>query len=299
MYTDSAYWHNSLLDFKDKKHPLFVGSCGTYHRYTRTKLPTHRPKGRLDFQLLYIASGKAHFYFDGIEEIVTAGNMVLYRPREEQRYYYYGVDHTEVYWVHFTGNNVTNILRSYGFKDQKHVIHTGISLDYKRLYLQMIQELKLCKPDYEEVLVHYLQLLFIMIHRLDGSHPKKKSQFLMDEMNDAVKYFHENYNKPIRIEEYAGKRGMSVSWFIRNFREYTGSTPTQYILSLRISNAQSLLENTSCNITEIAEIVGYDNPLYFSRLFKKQSGMSPSEFRRQLRISDESDETDETNETDE
>ena len=92
---------------------------------------------------------------------------------------------------------------------------------------------------------------------------------------------------------------MSVSWFIRNFREYTGSTPTQYILSLRISNAQSLLENTSCNITEIAEIVGYDNPLYFSRLFKKQSGMSPSAFRRQLRISDESDETDETNETDE
>lgn len=290
---DSAYWHNSLLDFKDRKHPLFVGSCGTYHLYSKTKLPTHRPKGRLDFQLLYIASGKAHFYFNGTEEIVTAGNMVLYRPREEQRYYYYGIDHTEVYWVHFTGNNVTNILRSYGFKDQKHVIHTGISLDYKRLYLQMIQELKLCKPDYEEVLVHYLQLLFIMIHRLDGSRPKKKSQFLMDEMDAAVKYFHENYNKSIRIEEYAGKHGMSVSWFIRNFREYTGSTPAQYILSLRISNAQSLLENTPCNITEIAEIVGYDNPLYFSRLFKKQSGMSPSEFRKQLHVSDETSETDE------
>lgn len=64
-----------------------------------------------------VASGKAHFYFDGKEEIVSAGNMVLYRPKEEQRYYYYGADHPEVYWVHFTGNNVKNILRKYGIVD--------------------------------------------------------------------------------------------------------------------------------------------------------------------------------------
>ena len=94
IYTDNAYYHNTHMDFKDKKHPLFVGSAGTYHLLTRPKLPTHRPRGRLDFQLLYIASGKAHFYFHGVEEIVTAGNMVLYRPKEEQRYYYYRVDHT-------------------------------------------------------------------------------------------------------------------------------------------------------------------------------------------------------------
>lgn len=287
MYTDNAYWHNSLLDFKDRKHPLFVGSAGTYHLFTRTKLPTHRPKGRVDYQLLYIASGKAHFYFHGKEEIVTAGNMVLYRPREEQRYYYYGVDRTEVYWVHFTGNNVKNILRKYGIPDQAHVIHTGTSLDYKKVYLQMIQELKLARPHYEEVLVHYLELLFIMISRLQGKKPRNKNNsFLMDEMDRAVAYFHSHYNHAISIEEYARDHGMSVSWFIRNFKDYTGSTPTQYLLSLRISNAQSLLESTSCNITEISDIVGYDNPLYFSRLFKKQCGVSPSEFRRQLKAPD-------------
>lgn len=287
MYTDSAYWHNSLLDFKDKKHPLFVGSAGTYHLFTRPRLPTHRPRGRLDYQLLYVASGKAHFYFHGQEEIVTAGNMVLYRPKEEQRYYYYGIDHTEVYWVHFTGNNVKNILRKYGFPEREHVIHTGTSLDYKRIYLQMIQELKLTKPHYEEVLVHYLELLFVMISRLPEKKPKSKSSFLMDEMDRAVAYFHANYNHSVSIEEYARKHGMSVSWFIRNFKDYTGSTPTQYLLSLRISNAQSLLESTSYNVTEISEIVGYDNPLYFSRLFKKQCGVSPTEFRKQQKLSDE------------
>lgn len=282
MYVDSAYWHNKVLDFKDKSKPLFVCSCGTYHLFTKPKLPTHRPRGRLDYQIIYVASGKAHFYFNGVEEIVTAGNMVLYRPKEEQRYYYYGVDHTEVYWLHFTGGNVKNILRKYGIADHMHVIHTGTSLEYKHIFEQIIQELKLCKEDYEELLVNYLQHLLILLHRTINSKPRGKNQLLMHEMDTAVRYFHENYNQPICIEEYASTQHMSVSWFIRNFKEYTNSTPAQYILSLRISNAQTLLETTNYNVTEIAEIVGYDNPLYFSRIFKKQSGMSPSEFRKQL-----------------
>ncbi len=282
MYVDSAYWHNKVLDFKDKRHSLFVTSCGTYRLLTKPKLPTNRPRGRIDYQILYIASGKAHFYFNGIEEIVAAGNMVIYRPKEEQRYYYYGVDHTEVYWVHFTGSNVKNILRKYGIPDKAHVIHTGTSLEYKQIFLQMIRELKLCKEDYEELLVNYLKQLLIMLHRLMGRKPKGRNRLLMEEMDSAVSYFHENYNKPISIEEYAAGRHMSISWFIRNFKEYTEATPAQYIQSLRISNAQTLLETTNYNVSEIAQILGYDDPFYFSRVFKKQSGLSPTEFRRQL-----------------
>ncbi|MCF0134351.1 MAG: helix-turn-helix transcriptional regulator [Blautia sp.] len=288
MYTDSAYYNNSYADIKDRKHPLFVSSAGVYQLITRAKLPTYRPRGRRDFQLLYVASGKAHFYFDGVEKIVPAGNMVLYRPKEEQRYYYYGADRTEVYWVHFTGNNVTNILREYGIPDNGHVIHTGVSLEYKRIFQLIIQELKHCKPHYEKLLTFYLDYLFILLSRLKVTMPEHKSSFLMDEMDKAVSYFHKNYNKPISIDAYSREQGMSVSWFIRNFKEYTGSTPAQYILSLRINNAQSLLESTSYNITEIAAIVGYDNPLYFSRLFRKYCGISPKEFRQHLHVNSSS-----------
>ena len=116
MYTNNAYLNNSTIDRKDKSKPLVITMCGTYKLYTRPKLPTWRPRGRLDFQLLYIAVGKAHFHFDNNDEatIVHAGHMVLYRPKEPQKYEYYAKDQTEVYWVHFTGNNVTNLLRSYG-----------------------------------------------------------------------------------------------------------------------------------------------------------------------------------------
>ena len=109
LYINSGYWHQTRLDFKDKKHPLFIGSCGTYRLYTVKRLPTHRPRGRLDYQLLYVASGKAHFYFSGEEKIISAGNMVLYRPKEEQRYYYYAAEQPEIYWVHFTGSDVKKI----------------------------------------------------------------------------------------------------------------------------------------------------------------------------------------------
>ncbi len=285
MYTNSAYLNNSLIDFKDKSKPLIVGSCGTYHLYTRPKLPTHRPRGRLDFQILYIASGKAYFYFDNNPEpsIVTAGHMVIYRPKEPQRYIYYGVDQTEVYWVHFTGGNVTNLLRSYGINNHMRIIYTGTSFEYTRIFKQMIQELQRCQTDYRELLTLLLHQLFISIHRQLNKEQKRKNEYLDKEMELAIQYFNDNYNTEINVEEYAVSRGMSVSWFIRNFKQYTDTTPMQYIVSLRITNAQILLETTDDTITEIGTIIGYDNPLYFSRIFHKQKGISPSEYRKQCK----------------
>ena len=130
MYTNNAYLNNSTIDRKDKSKPLVVTMCGTYKLYMHPKLPTWRPRGRVDFQLIFIAAGKAHFHFDNDEEetIVHAGHMVLYRPREPQKYEYYAKDQVEVYWVHFTGNNVTNLLRYYGLTNDKRVF--GISVSF-------------------------------------------------------------------------------------------------------------------------------------------------------------------------
>ena len=283
MYANSAYLNNSLQDFVDKSRPLIVGSCGTYHLFTKDRLPTFRPKGRIDYQLLYIASGQAHFYFEKEQEtIVTAGHMVLYRPKEMQKYVYYNTDQTEVYWVHFTGSEVKNLLKKHKISENMRVIYSGTSLEYARIFKQMIFELQLCQAEYSELLSILLETIFILLHRQLLKDKTPKNEYMDSEMELATQYFNENYNTDISIEDYAFSRGMSVSWFIRSFKHYANITPMQYIVSLRITNAQLLLETTNYSISEISTIVGYDNPLYFSRIFRKQHGVSPRQYRNNL-----------------
>lgn len=284
MYTNNAYLNNTLVDIKDKSKPLMVTSCGTYRLYTRKKLPTWRPRGRRDFQLIYVASGKAHFHFGEEERIVTAGHIVLYRPKEPQKYEYYGKDQTQVFWVHFTGNDVTNILRSYGITDNKKVFYCGSSLDNQNLFRKMINELQMSKENYAEMLEMYLRQIFITMQRAFIGTIKKEKARVVDKIEKATVYFNENYSQEINIDEYAEQMHVSVSWFIRNFRESTGLTPMQYILSKRIYNAEILLQDPSYNVSEISRVVGYDNPLYFSRIFKKAKGLSPSEYRKSLEV---------------
>lgn len=283
MYTNSGYLNNSRLDFKDKSRPLIVGSCGTYRLEKHPRIPTCRPRGRLDFQLIYVCAGTAHFHFGHAENetLVTAGHMVLYRPKEFQKYEYYAEDQTEVYWVHFTGGNVTNLLRSYGITDDMQVFYVGTSLEYERIFKRMISELQFCRADYEQMLTLLLSHLFILIHRQVSKPHILKNEYLENEMDLAAQYFNDHYNSDINIQEYAASKGMSVSWFIRNFKAFTGSTPMQYIVSIRIANAQALLEGTKYTVAEIAHIVGYENPLYFSRIFHKQKGFSPTGYRKQ------------------
>ena len=57
MYMNTGYLNHSHMDFKDKSRPLVVGSCGTYRLSSHPKLPTYRPRGRLDYQIIYITSG--------------------------------------------------------------------------------------------------------------------------------------------------------------------------------------------------------------------------------------------------
>ena len=149
-------------------------------------------------------------------------------------------------------------------------------------FMSMIEELNLQRIDYEEMLINYFTILLINLHRIALQKPRKKNLQNMNDMEQAAQYFRMHYNKPISIEDYAVSHNMSISWFIQNFRQYANTTPAQYVQSLRLTNAKMLLETTNYNITEIANLVGYENPLYFSRFFRKQCGISPSQFRKQL-----------------
>lgn len=282
MYINSGYLNNSRIAFIDKSRPLIVGSCGTYRLSSKYKMPTWWHNGRIDWQLLYVASGKAHFYIKGQEIIVTAGNMVLYQPKQEMHYKYFGKDKPEVYWVHFTGGQARSILKRHEVPLENNVFYAGNSPTYAFLFKEMITELQTCRVGYESLLSMYLEQIFVLIQRSRLDKTPVVSSHLQEEMGIARRYFQEHYNEDINIEEYALSRNMSVSYFLKKFKEVTTKSPMQYILAIRINNAVSLLESTDYNVTEISTIIGYDNPLYFSRIFKKQKGVSPSDYRKQL-----------------
>ena len=279
MFVNAAYLNNSTLAVEDESKPLIVTSCGNYKVKNRAEVRTSRPKGRKDYQLLYIAAGQGHFFINGQERVVSAGNIIVYLPGQPQEYVYYKDDKTDVYWVHFTGSDVEKIIDYYNIRLSENIIYIGTSPDYQWLFGQIIQEMQLCRPRFEELISLLLRNIFILISRnLIGANRADNS--LENEVELAMHYFCENYREEINVEDYALSRGMSASNFYRVFKQISGSTPLQFILKLRLSNAQNLLENSNLSIAEIASAVGYENPLYFSRIFHKHIGVSPSEYRK-------------------
>lgn len=282
MYSNTGYLYDADIEIEDSQHPLTVLSCGIYRLSHQPVMPTLRPKGRKDYQLLYIVSGKAYFTFydSGQKEVeIPAGNMVLYRPEESQEYCYYAKDNPEVCWIHFSGSRADEILDKIGFS-HSHTLFCGISFQYPELFRRIILELQLKRPCFEELLCVYLGQLFTEIHRsqLELTAEKYRNQ---KEMEATVHFFNEFFTQTISIEQYAKEHHMSISWFIRSFKHYMGMTPIQYITSIRINKAKELLKNTNCSIQEISGLVGYENPLYFSRIFRKQTGNSPSQYRKE------------------
>ena len=100
----------------------------------------------------------------------------------------------------------------------------------------------------------------------------------------AIKYIEENFLKEkISIEFLAEKCGISTSYLKKLFIKKFGISPIKYIIQLKINHACDLLHSKLYTISQIAEICGYDNIYYFSAMFKKQTGKTPTEYSKSVR----------------
>ena len=281
MDINVAYVDDENPNVEDLSVPVKINNCGYYRVHTGPVIETPHPEGRNDYQLLYIAAGKGYFYFKGSEvpTVLTKGHMVLFRPKEPQVYKYYVEDKTEVYWVHFTGWKIEEYLKGYELPKEENVFFTGVSPDYPWIYNQIIREMQLQRANYDDIIKLYLHHILLTINRYIKESREIKNDTISD-IERAVHYFNENYTKPISIEQYAEEHLMNVNWFIHSFKSVMKVPPMQYITSLRIAAAKGYLENSGKSIAEIAAAVGYDNAPYFSRIFKKRTGMMPSEYKQ-------------------
>lgn len=95
-----------------------------------------------------------------------------------------------------------------------------------------------------------------------------------------MQYIQAHYREPVSLDDIASTVSISKNTAIRYFNATIGMSPVDYLISFRINLACRLLKETSDKIARIAASVGYENTGYFCRLFKKQTGRSPGEFRR-------------------
>lgn len=95
----------------------------------------------------------------------------------------------------------------------------------------------------------------------------------------AVQYMTQHLDKPLQVSELAAVANVSLSHFFALFKRRIGCSPMDYFTRLRIRRACDLLESTSARVKEIAAALGYDDPLYFSRVFKSLAAVAPLHYR--------------------
>ena len=284
MYTVSGHIDPTLRKYDkayiDTQNDFIVGSCGkSIFSGEEKRHNTIRKQGREDYQLLYVAKGKYCFLINGEEHIAPSGTVILYKPMEMQKYYSIGGDDIEVYWTHFTGNKCEKILNDIGFSDSG-LYFVGSNEKFITLYKWIIKELQLKRENYIEIATGYFKQLMLLMYRNYHTGVNENSETYLAEK--AILYFYRNFNTNISINDFAKSMNITPGWFRRCFKKYTGTSPQQFLNEHRLGFARELLLTTNYKISEIAERCGYDNPFYFSRIFTKNIGCSPMEFKKNI-----------------
>ncbi len=170
------------------------------------------------------------------------------------------------------------------------IIISGFSdFEYARTALRLRVSDYLLKPIETEKLTKALQ----KIHNTFQAEKAKYNEIfhagltrqLPEEIAEILKtYILWNYTKPINLNLIASNMHYSPSYLTKIFQQQFHCTPSKYIISLRIQKAQQLLlHNPELSIWQVGEAVGYEDQGYFSRIFKKQTGQSPFDFRKEPR----------------
>jgi two-component system response regulator YesN len=173
--------------------------------------------------------------------------------------------------------------------DMRIVIVSGFKeFDYAREAIELGVDEYLLKPLDMALLQESLRRIRI---RLEASYQAIDDEFRLnngssggEDLVRAVKlYLQENYRQPYSLEKLAALFGCKAAYLLRLYSRIAGTTPTQELIKLRIAKAKRLLAgHPGLEIKQVAAAVGYEDPLYFSRLFKKETGFNPTAFRDSL-----------------
>ena len=256
-------------------HPTDVGIFHSASGHER-----RRPAGSSQTIFIHCIAGGGWCEVEGARHAVGPGSLLVIPARCAHAYGASTRSPWSIEWFHATGAGIPEILRRMGTNRRSPVLSLGPGVWDSGLFEEALSGLEAGFTDSH--LVHAAlalgHLLGRIIVRQKEGFPDRSS--LAARLEKVAVFLRENHAQSPGVPAMASMAGLSPSHFAGLFLRHTGHPPVEYLIRARIGRACQLLDFTDLPIKEIAQKVGYPDPYYFSRIFKKVTASSPGAYRR-------------------
>ena len=263
-------------------HQLYVSHIGYFpkalYHYCQ------RPQGCVDNILFYCVQGKGYYTLDGHTFTLNPNQYVIVPATDKPLVYWSDTeDPWSIYWVHFTSDALQAFNRAYHIVPEQGPQYIPYNEKGIRIWEEMYENLS--RGYSPENLMNTNLCLYHLIATFVFSQQQNQNSSSPEKaiIRETIDYMKNNLDKTIRIEDFADLNKYSVSHFSKLFRLTTGMSPIEYFIHLKMQKACQLLYTEDSRVKQIAALLGYDDPYYFSRLFKKYMNTSPETYRKSVR----------------
>lgn len=269
----------SLEYLKKESVELSLTFCG-YEEYDAGYY--YIPTPRNYYMLHIVRKGRGICKVDEKTHFVEENDAMLIYPGMEYSFVADPEEGCAVLWIGFVGMRAQDCVMHSGFSEGTLVRRTELVQKLETLVEKMLEVKEMTFAN-DMRRNGMLKLFFAeLIEEYTDTISKKnvhQNQETSDYIKDAIAYIAQNYSQNIKINELADYVGVNRSYLASSFKKATGYSPKEYLLSLRMERAKSLLETTDMAVSSISNSIGYSDQLAFSRMFKRYTGVSPTIYR--------------------
>ncbi|MCG8393547.1 MAG: AraC family ligand binding domain-containing protein [Pseudomonadales bacterium] len=261
-------------------HPLCDGcmphGVGYYPQARGHRMHREDPADDL---LIYCISGEGQLQVEGRQTTVTAGDLVLLPAGVAHRYQADNKHPWSIYWVHLGGREVPRYFDEIAGQGRSRKIRVGVHSRLAEEFQALLAAATRVQPEHLVYAANLLRSLLAFAALMRHQHQVRHATLDVNRVNS---YLQTALSRRVSLDELVSATSeLSRYHFIREYKRQTGQTPMQAFQRIKISHACYLLDITDDTVVQIAARLGYDDPYYFSRLFKRVMDVSPAGYRRE------------------
>ena len=240
-----------------------------------------RPDGSLDHILIHCVMGGGWLEMDGKRWKAGADTVLCIPARTPHCYGADAADPWSIYWLHVTGTRAGDYFRFLGEGNEDPLIHVPHVPELLEAFEAIWAAMKVVHTPENLVQASIRAIFFLGLLRRFSRSRDPRGRASENAIRKSIVFMNNNLGASTSLEELAKLAGMSVRGYTEFFRKTTDCSPREYFNRLKIQRACELLRTGERNVRDIASELGFEDPYYFSRIFKRIAGMAPEKYRKQ------------------